>query len=57
MMRQPEGDPDDLEALDEAWEESEVTFGPDPNAGCPQARDMLSRMSVGTAVPERPEAK
>ena len=57
MMRQPEGDPDDLEALDEAWEESEVTFGPDPNAGCPQARDMLSRMSAGTAVPERPEAK
>lgn len=57
MMRQPEGDPDDLEALDEAWEESEVTFGPDPNAGCPQARDMLSQMSVGTAVPERPEAK
>lgn len=57
MMRQPEGDPDDLDALDEAWEESEVTFGPDPNAGCPQARDMLSRMSVGTAVPERSEAK
>ena len=57
MMRQPEGDPDDLEALDEAWEESEVTFGPDPNAGCPQARDMLSRMSIGTTVPERPEAK
>jgi len=39
-------DPEDLEALDEVWEESEVTFGPDPNAGCPQVRDMLSNMDT-----------
>ena len=26
------------------WEDSEVRFGPDPNAGCPQVRDMLARM-------------
>ena len=46
-------DPEDLEALDEIWEEAEVTFGPDPNAGCPATRDMLSRMAP---VPEKPNA-
>ncbi|SPF77155.1 Nitrate reductase molybdenum cofactor assembly chaperone NarJ [Aliiroseovarius pelagivivens] len=44
LLEQPEVDPNDLDALDEIWEESEVRFGPDPNAGCPQVRDMLSRM-------------
>lgn len=44
LLEQPEVDPNDLEALDTVWEESEVLFGPDPNAGCPQVRDMLSRM-------------
>jgi nitrate reductase delta subunit len=44
LLQEPEVDPDDLEALDEVWEESEVRFGPDPNAGCPQVRDMLARM-------------
>ena len=46
MLAQPDDDPTDLEALDEIWEESEVLFGPDPNAGCPQVRDMLSRMDT-----------
>jgi len=44
LLAQPDDDPTDLEALDEVWEESEVIFGPDPNAGCPQVRDMLARM-------------
>ncbi|MBO6852224.1 MAG: nitrate reductase molybdenum cofactor assembly chaperone [Marivivens sp.] len=44
LLDQPEVDPNDLEALDAVWEESEVRFGPDPNAGCPQVRDMLARM-------------
>ena len=44
LLEQPETDPNDLEALDEIWEESEVRFGPDPNAGCPVSRDMLTRM-------------
>lgn len=44
LLEQPDDDPNNLEALDEVWEESEVRFGPDPNAGCPQVRDMLSRM-------------
>lgn len=44
LLDAPEPDPNDLAALDEAWAESEVTFGPDPNAGCPASRDMLARM-------------
>ncbi|KZB56346.1 nitrate reductase molybdenum cofactor assembly chaperone [Thalassospira xiamenensis] len=44
LLEQPEVDPNDLKALDEVWEESEVTFGPDPGAGCPQVRDMLSKI-------------
>jgi nitrate reductase delta subunit len=44
LLEQPETDPEDLEALDEVWEESEVRFGPDPNAGCPRVRDMLAQM-------------
>lgn len=44
LLDQPEVDPNDLQALDKVWEESEVRFGPDPNAGCPQVRDMLARM-------------
>ena len=46
LLQQPEDDPTDLEALDQVWEESEVVFGPDPNAGCPQVREMLARMDT-----------
>ncbi len=46
-------DPDDLEALDEVWEESEVTFAPDPKAGCPQVRDMLAQMDTPINVPSQ----
>ncbi|WP_108815288.1 nitrate reductase molybdenum cofactor assembly chaperone [Loktanella sp. Alg231-35] len=46
MLALPDDDPTDLEALDEVWEESEVLFGPDPNAGCPQAREMLAQMDL-----------
>lgn len=46
MLAQPDDDPNDLKALDEVWEESEVTFGPDPNSGCPQVRDMLAQMDT-----------
>lgn len=46
LLDEPDTDPDDLEALDAVWEESEVRFGPDPNAGCPASRDMLSRMDM-----------
>ena len=39
-----EDDPDDLAALDRVWEETAVSFGPRPDAGCPQVREMLSRI-------------
>ncbi|WP_299779437.1 nitrate reductase molybdenum cofactor assembly chaperone [uncultured Roseobacter sp.] len=54
MLAQPDDDPTDLEALDEVWEESEVRFGPDPNAGCPQVRDMLARIDPVSPVNPAP---
>lgn len=46
MLERPDDDPADLRALDAAWEETEVTFAPDPGAGCPQVRDMLARIDA-----------
>jgi nitrate reductase molybdenum cofactor assembly chaperone NarJ/NarW len=59
LLEQPEDDPDDLEALDRVWEEAEVTFGPDPDAGCPQVSDMLARMDspVNATPPINPAPK
>ena len=51
LLDQPESDPNDLEALDQVWEESEVRFGPDPSAGCPASREMLARMDLPGATP------
>jgi nitrate reductase delta subunit len=51
MLAQPDDDPTDLAALDAVWEETEVTFGPDPNAGCPQVRDMLALMDKPSLKP------
>lgn len=45
LVAEEDDDPEDLEALDAVWEEAAVTFGPDPNAGCPVSRDLLSRMT------------
>lgn len=39
----PDDDPEDLAALDAVWEEAAVSFGPDPNAGCPASRSLLAR--------------
>jgi nitrate reductase delta subunit len=52
MLAQPDDDPDDLAALDAIWEETEVTFGPEPNAGCPQVRDMLALMDKPAPSPK-----
>lgn len=49
LLSEPEDDPDDLVALDRAWAEEPVSFGPDRAEGCPQARDMLSRMGDSAA--------
>ncbi|MFK5998500.1 MAG: nitrate reductase molybdenum cofactor assembly chaperone [Rhodobacterales bacterium] len=57
LLERPDDDPDDLEALDKIWEESEVIFGPDPNAGCPQVRDMLAQMDTPkNPAPAKPVA-
>jgi len=56
LLDQPEVDPEDLDALDAVWEETEVRFGPDPGAGCPQVRDMLSRMDPPITPDPAPHA-
>lgn len=59
LRKEPDDDPEDLEALDEAWEAEQVTFGPgSPEDGCPKVSDMLGKMldetpaktSTGAAV-------
>ncbi len=52
LMAQADDDPQDLAALDAVWEEAQVTFAPDPNAGCPVSRDILAKMDA----PARPAA-
>ncbi|HCK84404.1 MAG TPA: nitrate reductase molybdenum cofactor assembly chaperone [Hyphomonadaceae bacterium] len=49
LMAEIEDDPDDLAALDRAWAEEPVTFGPDQAAGCPKAAEMISRMGENAA--------
>lgn len=46
----PDEDPQDLAALDAVWAEAQVTFGPDPSAGCPVSRDILARMQPRPAT-------
>lgn len=49
LIAEADDDPQDLEALDAVWAEAQVTFGPDPNAGCPISRDILARMDISPA--------
>lgn len=46
LLSLADDDPEDLEALDAVYEEAQVTFAPDPNAGCPISRDILARMDI-----------
>jgi nitrate reductase delta subunit len=46
LLGEKDDDPEDLEALDAVYAEAQVTFAPDPNAGCPISRDILTRMDV-----------
>lgn len=46
LLEQQDDNPEDLAALDAVWEEAQVTFGPDPNAGCPVSRDLLARIDA-----------
>lgn len=47
-------EPDDLAALDKAWEEAEVRFGPGDAAtdGCPRVSDILARMDIPAGAPK-----
>ena len=49
LLSEADDDPEDLQALDAVWEEAMVTFGPDPNAGCPISRDILAKMDMPAA--------
>ncbi|NYS25511.1 nitrate reductase molybdenum cofactor assembly chaperone [Rhodobacteraceae bacterium 2376] len=49
LLAEKDDDPEDLEALDAVWEEAMVTFGPDPNEGCPISRDILAKMDMPAA--------
>jgi len=53
LLSEKDDDPEDLEALDAVWEEAMVTFGPDPNAGCPVSRDILARMDMPAPARDR----
>ena len=46
LLAAPDDDADDLEALDRAWEDRPVSFGPGAAAGdgCPKAASLLARM-------------
>ena len=45
--------PDDLAAIDAAWEAEQVTFGPSSGVGdCPNAAAMLQRMNAPVESPE-----
>ena len=46
LLAEPDDNPEDMAALDAIWEEAQVTFAPDPNAGCPVSRDILAKMDV-----------
>lgn len=52
LMAEPLDNPLDLAALDATYAEAQVVFGPDPNAGCPAARDVLNRMAQAPAAAE-----
>jgi nitrate reductase delta subunit len=48
LLQEPDDDPNDLDALDKAWAEEQVTFGPD-KVGCPKAAALTARMKENAA--------
>lgn len=50
LLAVADDDPEDLAALDAVWAEAQVSFGPDPSAGCPVSRDLLARMDAAPAA-------
>jgi nitrate reductase molybdenum cofactor assembly chaperone NarJ/NarW len=48
LLQEPDDDPNDLDALDKAWAEEQVTFGPD-KVDCPRAQTMIAGMKDAVA--------
>ena len=55
LRQAPDDDPNDLSALDKAWEDAPVTFGPG-EPGCPKAEQMLEQMNGGPSIATRGRA-
>lgn len=49
LSEEPDDDPDDMVAIDEAWEEKEVRFGPDAPGDCPKMSSILEQMKTPDA--------
>lgn len=50
LRKAPDDDPNDFAALDVAWEDQPVTFGPGDAGGCPKADQILDRIRAGGAA-------
>lgn len=55
LRKEPDDDPEDLDALDEAWEAEQVTFGPgSPEEGCPKVANMLDNLTAEMTSDAKP---
>jgi nitrate reductase delta subunit len=53
LLDEADDDPNDLEAIDAAWEAEQVTFGPgSPDDGCPRVAGMLDRLAAEVPPPD-----
>lgn len=55
LRKAPDDDPNDLEALDAAWEDQPVTFGPG-EAGCPMAENIVRPFNDDAAAPAKEQS-
>jgi nitrate reductase delta subunit len=54
MLKEPDADPADLAALDEAWEDEPVTFGPGATSSCKDG--LIARIRAGRRRPPAVQA-
>lgn len=58
VRQAPDDDPEDLAALDKAWEDEPVTFGPGADGdGCNRVASMLRRMGADLDRPRAPRER
>ena len=50
LRKAADDDPNDFAALDAAWEDQPVTFGPGAEGGCSKANEILGRIRAGDAA-------